>query len=135
MTAYLLMITFRIWLIELPIAAINWFVLATHVYEPRVGELRAHRIAMTTRMGYVVVLAYLLLRWAGSWTAWGTLLAGVFWMLLWLAFEWAGSFLLRRPVREVLVGWHVGRGYMWPYVLLTYLLSPLVVGLLIRHTA
>ena len=39
------------------------------------------------------------------------------------------------PVHEVLVGWHVGRGYLWPYVLATYLLSPLIVGLTVRSTA
>jgi hypothetical protein len=38
------------------------------------------------------------------------------------------SFLIRRPVREILVGCHVRRGHMWPYVLLTYLLSQLIVG-------
>jgi hypothetical protein len=37
-----------------------------------------------------------------------------------------------QPVHEILEGWHVERGYMWPYVLLTYLLSPLVVGLLLN---
>jgi hypothetical protein len=47
-----------------------------------------------------------------------------------LAFEWIGSFLIRRPVTEILMGWHVERGYMWPFVLLTYLLSPLIVGVL-----
>ena len=45
-----------------------------------------------------------------------------------LAFEWVGSAMLRRPGREILVGWHVERGYMWPYVLAAYLVSPLVVG-------
>lgn len=43
-----------------------------------------------------------------------------------LAFEWAGSLLIRRPVAETLIGWHIERGYMWPYVLLTYLPSPLI---------
>ena len=44
-------------------------------------------------------------------------------------FEWLGSFAIRRPVDEILVGWNVFRGYMWPYVLLVYLLVNLVVGL------
>lgn len=134
MTAQLLMLTFRLWLLELPITAVNWFVLAHRVYEPRVGPLRAHQIAMTTRIVYVVVLAYVLLRWAATFTALDTLYAGFFWMLLWLAFEWGGSALLRRPVREVLIGWHVTQGYLWPWVLVTYLLSPLIVGLLVHST-
>jgi len=60
------------------------------------------------------------------------LLAGVYWTLMVLAFEWVGSLLIRRPVKEILVGWHIERGYMWPYVLLTYLLSPLLVGLVLQ---
>jgi len=34
-------------------------------------------------------------------------------------------------VQEILEGWHVENGYMWPYVLAAYLLSPLLVGLLL----
>ena len=43
-----------------------------------------------------------------------------------------GSLLIRRPVNDILVGWHVTRGYLWPYVLATYLLAPLVIGVLLR---
>jgi hypothetical protein len=125
----LLRLTFLVWLAELPLAAVNWFVLAKRVYEPRVGELRAHRIAMVTRMVWIVVLAVVLLRLADGSTTLDALVAGLFWMLLWLSFEWVGSLLVRRPIREILVGWHVERGYLWPYVLATYLLAPLVVGL------
>lgn len=131
MNSYLLMLTFRVWLIELPVAAVNWFLLARHVYRPRWGDLRAHRVAMTTRIGWIVVLAYLLLHVAGTYTVPDTLVAGLFWMLLWLAFEWAGSLLVRRPVHEILAGWHVERGYLWPYVLAAYLLAPVVVGPLV----
>jgi len=35
---------------------------------------------------------------------------------------------MQRPVSEILVGWNIFKGYMWPYVLLTYLLSSLIVG-------
>lgn len=132
MNTHLMMLTFRVWLIELPLTAVNWFLLADRVYQPRVGELRAHQIAMITRIGWVVVLAYFLLRFSGSYTALDTLLAGLFWMLMWLVFEWGGSLLMRRPVSEILVGWQVGRGYLWPFVLLAYALAPLVVGLVLR---
>jgi hypothetical protein len=52
-----------------------------------------------------------------------------------LAFEWIGSFLTRRPVHEVMEGWHIERGFMWPYVLVTYLMSPLIVGLVLNPAA
>jgi hypothetical protein len=120
---------FRIWVCELPLAAANYFVLMRRVYEPRVGGLRAHRIGMTTRIVWIVPLAYALVRWAGIHGAGRLLLAGAFWTALWLAFEWGGSLLVRRPVAEILEGWHVERGYLWPCVLAAYLLAPLVVGL------
>ena len=129
MNTLLLMLTFRVWLLELPLAGANYYMLVKRVYEPRVGEVRAHQIGMTTRIGYLFVLAYLLLWFAGDYSTLDTVVAGAFWVLLVLVFEWGGSLLLRRPVREILVGWHVERGYLWPYVLLTYLLSPLLVGL------
>ncbi len=124
------MITFRVWLIEIPIAALNAFVLMDRVYTPRVGDLRAHQIAMATRIGYVAMLGFVVAYFAGENRIAVLAYAGLFWMGLWLAFEWCGSLLIRRPVHEILIGWHIKRGYMWPYVLVAYLLSPLVAGLL-----
>jgi hypothetical protein len=132
MNTYLLMITFRVWLVELPVAALNYFVLMRHVSESRVGKLRAHQIGMSTRIVWIFVLAYFLVLFADADSTRDYLLAGAFWLLLWLTFEWIGSLITRRPVREILEGWHVENGYMWPYVLLAYLLSPLIVGVLLN---
>jgi hypothetical protein len=122
------MITFRAWLVEVPVAAVNAFVLMDRVYAPRVGALTAHQIGMSTRIAVALVFAYFITYLARDYTARSLLLAGVFWVSLWLAFEWGGSLLIGRPVQEILVGWHVERGYMWPYVLVAYLLAPLLVG-------
>lgn len=121
---------FRIWVCEVALSALNYFVLMQRIYQPRWGELRAHRIGMTTRIVYIFGFAYVLDHFAHLDQVGDYLLAGAYWTLMVLAFEWVGSLLIRRPVKEILVGWHVERGYMWPYVLLTYLLSPLVVGVL-----
>lgn len=129
------MITYRVWLIELPFAAINAFVLMEQVYAPRIGELRAHQVAMGTRIVYLFVFAYFLVYFAREYTMRDLLWAGLFWTGLILAFEWGGSLLIRRPVHEILIGWHVEQGYMWPYVLLTYLSSPLIVGWLFHPRA
>lgn len=131
MNTHLLMITFRVWLIEIAVSGINYFVLMNRVYAPRVGELRAHRIGMTTRIVYIFPFAYVLVRWARIDSAPEYLLAGTYWLLMVLAFEWVGSFIIRRPVHEILEGWHVEHGYMWPQVLAAYFLSPLIVGLLL----
>jgi hypothetical protein len=129
------MITFRVAFFELAVSALNYFVLMKRVYEPRYGELRAHRIGMTTRIAYIFVFAFFIPYFADTHAVSDLLLAGAFWLLLILAFEWIGSFILRRPVHEILVGWHVERGYMWPYVLLAYLLSPLIAGTLLQPGA
>lgn len=128
MSSDLAELTFRVWLIELAVSAVNYFVLMNRVYEPRFGELRAHQIGMSTRIIYIFVFAYFLLDYSNGYTTLETLYAGGFWLALILAFEWVGSLILRRPVHEILIGWHINRGYMWPYVLLTYLFSPLLVG-------
>jgi len=120
------------WLIEIGLSAINFFVLMNLVYEPRWGDLIAHQIGMSTRIIYVFVLAYLLLRRVKQYSAKDLLLVGVFWMAIWLIFEWGGSLLMRRPVSEILIGWNIFKGYMWPYVLLTYLLSSVIVGRTLR---
>jgi len=53
---------------------------------------------------------------------------GILWLSLTLVFEWGGSFAIGRPVDEILVGWNILKGYMWPYVLLAYFFSNLIVG-------
>ena len=126
---------FRIWFLEIALSGLNYFFLMQRIYEPRCGELRAHRIGMTTRIVYIFGFAYALDHFAHLDQVGEYLLAGAYWTLMVLAFEWVGSLLIRRPVKEILVGWHVERGYMWPYVLLTYLLSPLIVGVLFTPSA
>jgi hypothetical protein len=123
---------FWIWMLEIAVSGFNYAVLMNRMYRPRFGELKAHQIGMTTRMVYILVFAYFLDQYAGLKMPAEFLLAGLYWLLLILAFEWVGSFILRRPVKEILIGWHIEKGWMWPYVLLTYLLSPLVVGLILR---
>jgi hypothetical protein len=131
--ARFLLVATRVWLVEILISGFNFFVLMHLVYEPLWGELRAHQIGMSTRIVYIFVLAYLLLRYNRDYTTRDLLHAGALWLGLALAFEWGGSvLLLRRPVHEILVGWHVENGYMWPYVLLAYFSANLIVGLTLR---
>lgn len=130
--AYTLMITFRVWLVEIPAAAVNAFVLMDRVYAPRLGSLRAHQLAMATRIGWIAALGFVIVTVSDERRVPELLYAGAFWTALWLVFEWAGSLLIRRPVHEILVGWHLERGYLWPCVLLAYLVSPTTAGFLLR---
>jgi hypothetical protein len=87
--------------LEIALSGLNYFVLMKRVYEPRMGELRAHGIGMLTRIVYIFPFAYLLLAWADVDSVPYFLLAGTYWLPMVLAFEWIGSFILRRPVHEI----------------------------------
>jgi hypothetical protein len=128
MNTRLLKIGIRVWLIETLISGFNFFVLMNLVYEPRWGTLVAHQIGMSTRIVYIFVLAYFLLRYVKEYSIKDLILIGLVWLGLEEVFEWGGSFILGRPVEEILIGWNIFAGYMWPYVMLTYLLSNLIVG-------
>jgi len=125
----LLKIGVRVWLIDTLIAAFNFFVLMNLVYEPRWGALVAHQIGMSTRIVIIFVLAYLLLRHVKEYNTRDLVLIGLVWLGLEEVFEWGGSFILRRSVEEILAGWNVVAGYMWPYVMLAYLSANLIIGL------
>jgi hypothetical protein len=122
----------RVWLMEILVSGFNFFILMNLVYEPVWGALAAHQIGMSTRIVYIFIFAYLLLRYVKKYDTKDLILVGLLWLGLSLAFEWLGSLALRRPLDEILVGWNVLAGYMWPFVLLTYLLSNLIVGALLH---
>ena len=116
------------WLIETLFSIFNFFVLMNLVYEPAWGELVAHQIGMSTRIVVIAILAYLLLRYVRDYETRDLVHVGLLWVGLELLFEWGGSLLVGRSVEEILIGWNIFAGYIWPYVLLTYLLSNLVIG-------
>jgi hypothetical protein len=117
---------------EILVSGFNFFVLMNLVYEPVWGGLVAHQIGMSTRIVYIFVFAYLLLRFVKTYETRDLVHVGFVWLALTLVFEWAGSLAIRRPVEEILIGWNIFAGYMWPYVLLTYLLSNLMVGTILQ---
>jgi hypothetical protein len=71
------------------------------VYALRVGELRAHRIGVTTRIVDIFVFACFLAKSAHVDSVPDFLLAGTYWPLIVLGSEWVGNFI---PVHEILDG-------------------------------
>jgi ABC-type antimicrobial peptide transport system permease subunit len=130
--AVLLKTAVRVWLMEILVSGFNFFVLMNLVYEPRWGVLVAHQIGMSSRIVYISIFAYLLLRYVKKYQTKDLAHVGLLWLGLTLVFEWGGSFAIGRPVDEILIGWNIFAGYLWPYVLLTYLLSPLIVGTILH---
>ncbi|MFX1369735.1 MAG: hypothetical protein ACFFAY_14155 [Promethearchaeota archaeon] len=132
MNTPLLSTAVRVWLMETLVSMLNFFVLMNLVYEPIWGELVAHQIGMTTRIVVISAFAYLLLRYVKEYEPKDLVQVGLLWLGLELVFEWGGSLLIGRSVEEILIGWNIFAGYMWPYVLLTYLLSNLVIGVILQ---
>ena len=128
MNAPLLKTAVRTWLMEIVVSGFNFFVLMNTVYEARWGVLRAHQIGMSTRIVYIFAFAYYLLRFVKEYDTRDLVHVGLLWLGLTLLFEWGGSLAIGRPVEEILIGWNIFVGYMWPYVLLAYLSSNLIVG-------
>jgi len=128
----LLITGFRAWLMEILVAGFNYFVLMNTIYEPRLGALAAHQIGMATRILVIFVFAFYLLRIVKDYETLDLVHVGLMWLTLTLVFEWVGSLAIGRPVEEILVGWNILEGYMWPYVLLAYLSSNLIVGTTLR---
>ena len=132
MNTLLLKTAARVWLMEILVSGFNFFVLMNLVYQPRWGQLVAHQIGMSTRIAYIFIFAYFLLRSVKAYSTRDLIHVGILWLGLTLIFEWAGSIAIGRPVKEILVGWNIFAGYMWPYVLLTYLLSSLIIGVFLH---
>ena len=132
MNIVLLKTAIRVWLMEILVSGFNFFVLMNLVYEPRWGAVVAHQIGMSSRVVYISIFAYLLLRYVKKYETKDLIHVGFLWLGLTLIFEWGGSLAIGRPVEEILIWWNIFTGYMWPYVLLTYLLSPLIVGTILH---
>lgn len=132
MNTPLLKTAIRAWLMEILVSGFNFFVLMTLIYEPKRGTLTAHQIGMSTRIGYIFLFAYFLLRRVKRYETKDLIQVGFLWVGLTLLFEWGGSLAIGRPVEEILIGWNIFGGYMWPYVLLTYLLSNLIIGIIFQ---
>ena len=115
---------------EILVSGFNFFVLMNLIYKPQWGALVAHQIGMSTRIAYIFIFAYFSLRFVKEYDTRDLIHVGILWLGLKLLFEWVGSLAIGRSVEEILIGWNIFAGYMWPYVLLTYLLSNLIIGIL-----
>ncbi|TFG04653.1 MAG: hypothetical protein EU536_04140 [Promethearchaeota archaeon] len=128
----LLKLAIRVWLIEILLSGVNFFLLMNLIYEPIWGALTAHQIGMSTRITYLFILAYFMLRYSKDYNTKDLTHVGLLWLTLILIFEWGGSLAIGRSVEEILIGWNIFAGYMWPYVLLTYLLANLIIGVVLN---
>ncbi len=132
MNRLLLTTAARVWLMETLVSGFNFFVLMNLIYEPMWGALLAHQIGMLTRIVYIFIFAYFLLRYVGNYATVDLVHVGLLWLTLEEIFEWVGSLATGRSVAEILVGWNIFAGYMWLYVLVAYTFSNLIVGVVLH---
>ena len=97
--------------------------------DPRLGEPVAHIVSSLMLSLFILLLAWVLVPWAGPQSAPAALALGGLWLLLTLAFEFGfGHFVAHKPWRELLADYNIAAGRIWVLVLLTTLLAPLIVA-------
>jgi len=122
-----------IWLLILAFAMLNGAV-REQGYARMFGEHRAHQLSTLALclVILVITLAFLSLRRGDPYTQPQLLLLGVWWTLLTLGFEFLFfGLLLKRPRSVLLRDWNLAQGRLFPLVLITTLLAPLLMGALL----
>jgi hypothetical protein len=113
-----------IWCVLLLIASFNG-VLREAVLIPRTGEFLGRLISPLLLSLFILILAWLTIRWIGASTREQVWLVGVVWLVLTLAFEFlAGHYLFHNSWSSLLADYDVLRGRLWPLVLITTLVAP-----------
>lgn len=114
------------WLALLAGAILNGFARVT-LLEPRMSELRAHQASCLSGSGLILLVSWCLARWLDAPGRLALFGVGVLWMVWTIAFETAfGRFVAGTSWDRILGDYDLTRGRLWPLVLLTLLLAPLI---------
>lgn len=123
------MLVFRavsVWLVLLVVAVLNGAIRAV-LLEPRMTDLQAHQISCLTGSGLILTLTCLLSRWLNTASVFASLLVGLLWAGLTVAFEFAfGRFVAQATWDRLLADYNLRAGRLWVLVLATILFAPLV---------
>ena len=116
------------WCVLMLMAVANGTLRVT-LLNPRLGEPVAHVVSSLMLSLFILLLAWVLVPWAGPQSAGAALALGGLWLLLTLAFEFGfGHFVAHKPWRELLADYNIAAGRIWVLVLLTTFLAPLIVA-------
>ena len=119
---------FGVWIIFGILAIING-IIRNRFYAPVIGEYSAHVISTIIAVCFVVVGTYLFLRFIGiEYSNIELLLIGLFWLILTVLFEFGfGHYVVGNSWERLL------EGRVWGFFLLTALVSPLLIGMLLKR--
>jgi hypothetical protein len=117
-----------VWLLLLVLAIVNG-ALREVVLNPALGPQRGHVVSTVLLSGLIVAVAGITVPWIGPATTRAAFAVGILWMALTLAFEFgAGYWLFHKPLAELVYDYDLTRGRIWPLVLVTTVLSPVLAG-------
>jgi len=85
---------------------------------------------------FVAVGTYLLLRFTIiDYGSIALFLIGGFWVILTILFEFVfGHYVIKNPWQKLLADYNILKGRLWSLLLLTELISPLLIGLLLKRS-
>jgi hypothetical protein len=99
------------------------------VLQPRFGEDVARQLACLSGVGIILALTALFVRRRRGPTPAQLWAIGMFWLALTVAFEFGfGRYVLGESWQTLLAEYQIGRGRLWPFVLLTTLAAPWLLG-------
>lgn len=116
------------WFLMIPVAILNGG-LRNALFEPWVGELRAHQLSVLTGSLAFFGVAYALLHKDVRDTPDRKLLGlGAIWTVATIIFEFGfGHWVMGNSWSTLIADYNVANGRLWPAVLLALMLSPLLV--------
>jgi hypothetical protein len=116
------------WFILLAVAVANG-ALREAILIPATGDVPGRAISTVMLSAAILLVAWLTVGWIGVRTAARGWAVGALWVGLTLAFEFlAGHYLLGKPWSVLLEDYDVMAGRIWPLVLVTTLVAPVLAG-------
>jgi hypothetical protein len=132
--ARIFLYAFGVWVIFGILAVING-VIRNRFYAPVIGEYPAHVASTVIGICFVVIGTYLFLRFIGiEYSNVELLLIGVFWVILTVLFEFVfGHYVVGNSWERLLADYNILEGRLWSLFLLTALISPWLIGMLLKR--
>ncbi|HEY92240.1 MAG TPA: hypothetical protein G4O17_00645 [Dehalococcoidia bacterium] len=133
MDAGIFLYAFGVWVIFGILATING-VIRNKFYTPKIGEYPAHVISTVIAIFFIIIGTYLFVRFVKiDYSSIDLLLIGGFWVVLTVLFEFVfGHYVVGQPWEKLLADYNIIKGRLWSLFLFTLLISPLLIGLLLR---
>ena len=117
-----------IWFL-LTVLAIANGALRVGILIPRFGELAGHIVSTLLLCFIIALVTWIALPWIAPGTRGIAARIGALWLLMTLSFEFgAGHYLMGQPWSALLADYHLANGRIWPLVLITTAVAPIVVA-------